>query len=209
LSFTFESTVGYYWRRLKPKQREEAVAYRRLRKFPKHSPPHFESEGEARYLISAACFEHAHVIGRSHARMTDTEQALLKVCEEFSSEIYAWCILPNHYHVLLKTAQLKSLLKENGLFHGRTSFIWNGEDDTRGRQVWFRSFERKMRSARHFFASVNYVLHNPVHHGYVEPRTDWEWSNAKQYLENMGRERTAEIWREYPILNYGMHSDKF
>jgi len=73
-------------------------------------------------------------------------------------EIYSWCILPNHYHLLVKTAVMKLLRKELGLFHGRTSFEWNREDDARGRQVWHNCFERKMRSERHFYATVNYVL---------------------------------------------------
>lgn len=183
--------------------------YRRLRRFPKHSPPHFDFVGEHQYIVTAASYEHAHVIGKSFERMTDCEAGILDACEKFCTNIYAWCVLPNHYHVLLKTAQIKLLRKEIGLFHGRTSFQWNGEDDARGRQVWHNCFERGMKSERHFYASLNYVLHNPVHHGYCKRWQDWNWSNAEKYLEQTGKEKAAEIWKQYPILDYGNKWDKF
>lgn len=201
--------IMYLWREMSEKQREDAMNYRRLRRFPKHSPPHFDFAGANQFLISAACYEHAHIIGASAERMTDCEADVLAACEKFSTAIYAWCILPNHFHVLLKTEQIKALLKEIGLFHGRSSYKWNGEDDARGRQVWHNSFERKIKSERHFYASLNYVLHNAVHHGYVEHWQDWQWSNAKEYLEQIGKEKALEIWRKYPILDYGKKWDKF
>ena len=199
----------YLWRTMNEEQREDALRYRRLQHFPKHTPPHFDFEGERQYIITASCYEHAHIIGKSPERMTDCEEIMLETCEKFSTEIYAWCILPNHYHVLLKTDQIKALRNALGLFHGRTSFQWNGEEDSRGRQIWHNCFERAMKSERHFYASLNYILNNPVHHGYCENWLEWNWSNAKEYLEQTGKEKAIEIWREYPLLDYGKKWDKF
>ena len=199
----------YLWRKMNERQREDALEYRRTRRFPKHSPPHFDFEGERQYIVTAACYEHCHIIGKSPERMTDYESDLLEICRKFGTTIYAWCILPNHFHVLLKTDQIKALRKEIGLFHGRTSYQWNGEDDSRGRQVFHNCFERAMKSERHFYASLNYVLHNPVHHGYCERWQDWQWSNAEEYLKQTGKEEAAEIWKQYPILDYGKNWDKF
>ena len=199
----------YYWRSLSDVQRDEIREYRRIHHLPKHSPPHFDSEDSTRYLVSAACYEHKHIIGETSLRMSQCETAVLSACEAYASEIYAWNILPNHYHVLLETERMKELRKELGLFHGRSSFKWNGEDDARGRQVWHNCFERKIRSERHFYASLNYVLNNAVHHGYVDKWLDWPWSNAAQYLEKVGIERATEIWLEYPVLDYGKKWDVF
>jgi len=69
-------------------------------------------------------------------RMTECENDLLEVCGNYASVIYAWCILPNHFHIMVRTDRLKELRKEIGRFHGRSSFKWNGEDHRRGRQVW-------------------------------------------------------------------------
>ena len=199
----------YLWRKMNDVQREDALKYRRTRRFPKHSLPHFDFAGEHQFLISAACYEHAHIIGLSSERMTDFEENLLCECEKYSLKIYAWCILPNHYHILVKTDKIKELRKEIGLIHGRFSFKWNGEDSLRGRIVWRNCFERRIKSERHFYASLNYVLNNAVHHGYVENWQDWIWSNASEYLNKIGKEKAIETWKKYPILDYGKKWDNF
>lgn len=188
-------------------QRQAALEYRSLRRFPRHSPPHFDSDLDCQYLFNGACYEHSAIVGKSAERMAECEREILSICLKFCSAIYAWCFLPNHYHILLKTNRMKDLRTEIGLFNGRTSFTWNGEDDARGRKVWHNCFERKMRSERHYYATLNYVLHNPVHHGYVNRWDDWPWSNAKEYLENNGRENALKAWNEYPILDYGKKWD--
>ncbi len=199
----------YYWRSLTDEQREEVREYRRIQKLPKHSPPHFDSKHLTRYLVSAACYEHRHIPGANNCRMTECENGVLEACEKFTESIFAWCILPNHYHLLLETAQMKELRNELGLFHGRSSYKWNGEDAARGRHVWHNCFERKIKSERHFYASLNYVLNNAVHHGYVQTWQDWPWSNAVEYLNEVGREQAEAVWREYPILDYGKKWDIF
>ena len=91
---------------------------------------------------------------------------------------------------------------------GRLSFEWNGEEHTRGRQVWCGAAERYMRNDAHFWATMNYVHNNPVHHGYVERWQDWPFSSAQEYLAEMGREFAEKTWREYPILDYGKGWDE-
>jgi putative transposase len=87
--------------------------------------------------------------------------------------------------------------------HGRTSHAWNGEENARGRKVFFRVADRVMRSERHFWATMNYIHHNPVHHGYVERWPDWPWSSACDFLAQLGRDEAEQIWLEYPIEDYG------
>jgi len=60
-----------------------------------------------------------------------------------------------------------------------------------------------MKSERHLWASLNYLNHNPVHHGYVPHWQDWPWSSAGEFLRHIGREKAGAIWSKYPILEYG------
>jgi putative transposase len=69
--------------------------------------------------------------------------------------------------------------------------------------VFHRAAERAMRSERHFWATVNYVHHNPVYHGYARLWTDWPWSSARDYLREVGREEAERIWCDYPVRDYG------
>ena len=196
----------YDWRKMTPEQREEALTKRLIRHYPWHSPPHQEKNFN-NYLISAACFEHKPHIGKSAQRMADFESQLLAVFDKHTSKIHAWCVLPNHYHVLAEiTSEITSLddlTDEIGEMHGRISYEWNQEDQLTGRQVWHRCSDRGMRSQRHFLSSLNYVHNNPVRHGYVTHWQDWPFSSAKKYLESVGRKEAERVWREYPLLKYG------
>ena len=197
----------YDWRRMTDEERKQTLALRHSRKLPWHSPPHFDFEGTNCYLISAACYEHSHVIGRNAERITECEDETLKIYREFCRSLYAWCILPNHYHGLLKTQRVKALPHALGQFHGRSSCKWNAEDDKRGRKVWYNCFERRIKSERHFWATLNYVHHNPVYHGYVDRWQDWPWLSATEFLLQTGRTRALELWVMYPILDYGKKWD--
>ena len=197
----------YDWRRMTPAERRAVLELRQKNGLPWHSPPHFDLEGENQYLISAACYEHAPVIGKSPERMAECERDMLTICREIASDLFAWCILPNHDHILLQTDRMSELRGRLGRFHGRSSYQWNGEDGTRGRQVWHNCTERAMRSERHFWASLNYVHHNAVHHGYVKRWEDWPFSSAPDFLERVGRKKAMEIWKRYPVLDYGKKWD--
>ena len=192
----------YLWRQLNEQQRRELVAFRSFNGRPWHSPPHRESQN-GRYLFTAACFEHRHIIGGSPQRMADFQGVLTRTFETHCEEIYAWCVLPNHYHVLALTRALPELLDAIGQMHGRTAFHWNGEDGARGRKVWFNCVETAMKSDRHFWATMNYVHHNPVHHGYVRHWQDWPFSSGGALLERCGREEAAKLWKTYPVRDYG------
>ncbi len=148
----------YDYRRMTPEQKREAVRYRRLHERPWHSPPHWQFQGQRQFIVSAACFEHQPIVGLTPERMTECEAGLLDVCRQLAQAIYAWCLLPNHYHLLVRTDRLVELRAELGKFHGRMSFKWIGEDQRKGRQVWYRCFDREIRSQGHFWATVNLFI---------------------------------------------------
>jgi putative transposase len=87
--------------------------------------------------------------------------------------------------------------------HGRTSRAWNLAERTTGRYVFSRAADRAIRSDAHFWATLNYVHHNPVRHGYVTRWTDWPWSSANDYLRSIGREEATRLWQRHPLLDYG------
>jgi len=198
----------YLWRRLTPKQRVELLAWRKENHYPWHRPPHRGSDVPRSYHITAACYEHAHHIGYSMQRMAETSGILLENLSRCGSIVHAWCLLPNHYHALITTDRVLDVLAELGKMHGRLSFAWNGEEATRGRQVWCGAVERTMRGERHYFATMNYVHHNPVRHRYVRSWQDWPFGSAVEFLEQMDRAEVKAIWKEYPLLDYGKGWDE-
>jgi len=198
----------YNWRKITEEQRTELLELRKSQKRPWHSPPHLKGE-TSRFIISSACYEHENIIGYSLSRMSSFSDELLSFFSENANEVYGWAVLPNHYHVLLKTKDVLALIKRIGQFHGRSSFYWNGEENKRGRRVWCNTLERAIKSERHFYAGLNYIHHNPVKHGYVHKWTDWPFSSAEEYLRQIGREQALKNWKEYDIGYMGNNWDEF
>jgi putative transposase len=196
------SAPSYIWRKLTTAQREKLLAWRKHQGLPWHRPPHRASE-KTRYHITAACFEHRAHIGFTSERMQQFCSTLLNTFEQQNTSVHAWCVLPNHYHALIETREILAVLAGLAKMHGRLSFQWNGEEQTRGRTVWCGAAERYMRNDAHFWATLNYVHHNPVHHRYVERWQDWPFSSATEYLGQMNHSEASRIWKEYPLLDYG------
>ncbi len=191
----------YLWRTLTTEQQKEVLEFRSNQHRPWHSPPLLFQEG--RFHLSAACYEHQAHIGVNPSRMGNFSQRLLETLDVNQTTICAWCVLPNHYHLLLETSDLKRLKQEIGKLHGRTSREWNLEEKTVGRTVWHRCADRGMRSERHYWATINYIHNNPVHHRYVSHWADWPFSSARDFLAQVGREKAVSIWSDYPVLDYG------
>jgi putative transposase len=201
------SAPRYLWRQLNEKQRAELLAWRRTRGYPWHSPPHRPNFGHLRFLISASCFEHRHYIGYSRERMDNFSRDLLAVFATHTGQTFAWCVLPNHYHALVETPDIKALLRELGCCMDARRMLGTARSRRAGEK--FCSVpSRAMRSDRHYWATLNYVHHNPVRHGYVARWTGWPWSSATEYLAQTGVEEAKRIWQEYPLHDYGKDWDE-
>ena len=64
-----------------------------------------------------------------------------------------------------------------------------------------------MRSKGHYCTTLNYIHYNPVKHGQVASPYDWEWNSVHWYLEHYGREWLRDLWRKYPLRDYGKSWD--
>ncbi len=152
----------YEWRKASPDERARMLRERKLKGHPWHSPPHLEGSTSL-YHICAACYEHEPYIGTTLDRLQNFSEALLETLGDLAAEIFAWSVLPNHYHAQLRLeGSLKNFIKELGKLHGRTSFKWNGEENCRGRKIWCNAIDRWVRDEGHFWTALNYIHHNTV-----------------------------------------------
>ncbi|MCO8123651.1 hypothetical protein NHH03_18035 [Stieleria sp. TO1_6] len=198
-----ESSPMYRWRKVSAAQRTRILEQRQSIQHPLHSPRHVESDRTDRYMITAACFEHRPHVGHSLERLQDFSNRLCDVLAANCRTVDAWVVLPNHYHVMIDCPNLMHLFQQLQQLHGRTAFEWNGQEDCRGRKVWCKAAETEMKSEGHFYASINYVLNNPVRHGYCARWTEWPFSSAQEYLDRIGRAKALQIWKSYPLHDYG------
>jgi len=191
----------YDYRKMTLEEQRQVLEDRRACGFPLHAPPHFQGvSGE--YLITASCYEH-RLIFQDPSDLSWLVNEALSALTEAELPCRAWVFQPNHYHVLLATEDLSIVSEVLRLLHSRVATDINGRHHQRGRRVWYRFSDRCIRSERHHWASVNYLHYNPVKHRYVDRMTMWPWSSVHEYVEELGKERVLQIWRDYPIKDYG------
>ena len=191
----------YEWRKMTHEERYIARKERHLKSFPSHNCPHLEGDSQI-YHIFSSCYEHKNILTLKENRLELFQEQLLQFCSNHSQSLYAWCILPNHYHILLKTDDLKNFVKEHGKFHGRTSYYWNKEDQQQGRQCFHGQRDNWIHNEYHFWTTLNYIHNNPVHHKLVKKWYDWPYSSAIDFLEKHSFEEVLEIWQNFPVKEY-------
>jgi putative transposase len=96
-------------------------------------------------------------------------------------EVWAYCLMPNHVHLILRPEQPESLGRAVGEAHRRyTNFI-----NARGRwtgHLFQSRFASVAMDQSHLLAAVCYVSLNPVRVRLVGRAEDWPWSSVRAHL---------------------------
>ena len=93
--------------------------------------------------------------------------------------LLAWCVMPNHVHVVIETRIGFPL---DTILHSWKSFTSHRANACLGRvgEFWQREYlDRYVRNAEHYERIINYVEENPVKAALVKSRIDWPWSSAR------------------------------
>jgi REP element-mobilizing transposase RayT len=117
-----------------------------------------------------------------HPELAGLMQNTLKTWDGERYRLFAWCIMPNHVHVLVETlAPLSKIVQSWKSFTGRWALEKNAElgFGIPGRSLWMREYwDRYIRDAEHFAKVRTYIEHNPVSAGLCATPADWPWSSA-------------------------------
>jgi len=91
----------------------------------------------------------------------------------------AWCVMPNHVHVVFTIAERIGPTEVLRSWKSFTAHKMNKVLNRSG-PIWEReSFDHLIRSLEHFEAFVQYIENNPVVAGLCEVPEDWPWSSAR------------------------------
>ncbi len=113
------------------------------------------------------------------------QASLFAITEEFGWQLHAWAILDEHYHFIARSPENpKTLSRLINKLHMTTAKVFNQEDGTPGRKVWFQYWETLLTYQRSYLARLKYVNHNPVKHGLVRDATQYPWCSARWFDEN-------------------------
>lgn len=117
-------------------------------------------------------------------------------CQRGGVQIWAYCLMPNHVHLIAVPATEDGLALGIGEAHRRYTRRINAREDWRG-YLWQGRFASFPLDPRHLVAAARYVERNPVRAGLVRSAGDWPWSSARAHLEG----RDDELVRARPLLD--------
>ena len=108
---------------------------------------------------------------------------LLRFKREYNITIYAWCLMDNHIHLLIKEGDeaICTTLKRIGI-----SFVWyyNHKYDCNGHLFQDRFKSEKVENERYFLTVLRYIHQNPVKASLVTNPQDWKWSSYEGYIKD-------------------------
>ena len=103
---------------------------------------------------------------------------LLKECSSrYQVEIWAYCLMPNHVHVICVPNTEEGLARAFNTLHMRYAQYFNGKHSQRG-HLWRARFMSCVLDAQFVREEIRFVENNPVRGGLVELASNYPWSSA-------------------------------
>ena len=102
-------------------------------------------------------------------------------CAKADTAVWAWCLMPNHVHIVLVPARPDGLAAALAPVHRRYSWTINRRHGWHG-FLWQGRFASIPMDEAHLHACLRYVELNPVRAGLVERAEQWRWSSARAHL---------------------------
>jgi len=97
------------------------------------------------------------------------------------TEVWAYCLMPNHVHLIVVPADEDGLRRTFADAHRRYTGLINARHQWTG-HLWQGRFGAVAMDEAHLMAAVRYVALNPVRAGLVRRAEDWPWSSAGAHL---------------------------
>lgn len=168
-----------------------------------YHPPHL-------YRDQTIYFITCRTVDKENFFATDAKKDILYSClktglRRFKIAIYAFVILNNHYHLLIKAPKADILPMFVKHLNGKSSFELNKLECRRGRKIWYQYWDHCIRDEADFWKHFNYIHHNPVKHGLCQSEDEvfyYQFSSVKQWVKMKGKEWLDSCFELYPIIDF-------
>ena len=104
---------------------------------------------------------------------------------EIDYKIYAYCLMGNHVHLLVKEGkeELSNTMKRIG-----TAYVYwyNWQYGRKGHLFQDRYKSEAVENDRYFLTVLRYIHQNPIKAGLVKDIETYEWSSYKEYIGEKG-----------------------
>jgi putative transposase len=162
-----------------------------LRRHP-HTPAHLLID-DAPYFITGAIYGRRRLL-RDDGLKADLLLRMRRLFAACAWEFQHWVILDNHYHLLVKSRRGEDLPRIINQLHSRSASAIHQATACEF-PVWWNYWDYCLRDEQDYHRHLNYLLYNPVKHGYVADLKDYAFSSFQALFAQMGREELARQFR--------------
>jgi putative transposase len=142
--------------------------------------------------------------GRARTFFADADYALYRDllgqhCRAADVEVWAWCLMPNHVHLILTPSDADGLRRALAAVHRRYAGVIHARRKRTG-HFWQGRFGAVVMDEAHLAAALAYVSLNPVRARLVARAQDWRWSSTPAHLagKDDGVTARAPIKERFP-----------
>jgi putative transposase len=124
---------------------------------------------------------------------------LAEAAAKAEAEVWAYCLMPNHVHLIVVPSDEDGLRRTFADAHRRYTGFVNARQRWTG-HLWQGRFGAVVMDEAHLAHAMRYVSLNPVRARLVERAEDWRWSSVRAHLAG----EDDELVRVAPALErYG------
>ena len=126
---------------------------------------------------------------------------LVQWCGKFSNRIWAYCLMPNHLHLIVVPQTADGLCRAIGEAHRRYTRRVNFREGWRG-HLWQGRFASFVMDEPHLLAAARYVERNPVKARLAVAAEDWPWSSAAAHVTGRADAVAESDWLDERIAGW-------
>ena len=118
-------------------------------------------------------------IFRADSDYAEFRALLLRIAERFDWIMHAYCLMPNHYHLVVEATQ-PQLSQGMHRLNGRYAQGFNERYDNSGHVFERRFWSWAIETEEHLDRAIAYVYDNPVEAGLCSEGGDWPWRDVSR-----------------------------
>ncbi len=126
---------------------------------------------------------------------------LKQQAERWGLQLWAYCLMPNHVHLIVVPEGDDSLTRGLAETHRRYTRYINFREGWRG-YLWQGRFSSVPLDETHLVAAMRYVERNPIEAGLVSAAPDYPWSSARAHCNKTADALLATCFLTDQINNW-------
>jgi len=120
--------------------------------------------------------------------------------DKYGLEVFGYCLMTNHVHIIAIPHQADSLAKAIGRTHFRyTQYI--NRFHKRSGHLWQSRFYSCALDEKHFFVAMKYIEHNPVRAKLCRMPWRYDQSSASVHIDEKSKSELLNLFRWYEMIS--------